>query len=265
MLVRLVAGLAGLAIVLPVLFLGGRLGVGLLVAAALAVAQDEFAAMCAPAPRARARALLWATGALVLGAVAYAPAAWTLPLLSLATMLSLVAPMILEADVERAGTEASRMVLGAFYAPLLLGSLVHIHALERGPSLVFLLFAVTWLGDTGAYFAGRYFGRHKLFERVSPKKTWEGAIGGAVLAAAGGALCNHLFHLGLPLAHVIPLAIALDAAGVLGDLAESLLKRASGVKDSGWIMPGHGGILDRVDSLFFSAPLCWAYLVLCPP
>jgi len=114
--------------------------------------------------------------------------------------------------------------------------------------------AVVWAGDTGAYFAGRAFGRHKLAPRLSPKKTWEGAIGGAIASVLGG--------LGIAawlLPHLSPLvvvALALPGAllGQAGDLVESGLKRATGVKDSGRIIYGHGGLLDRVDALVFAAP-----------
>jgi phosphatidate cytidylyltransferase len=118
---------------------------------------------------------------------------------------------------------------------------------------------ITWFGDTGAYFAGRFLGKHKLFERVSPKKTWEGAIGGMVAAVGGAVLVTQL---GLPkvgVHHAIILGVVVDAIGIVGDLVESMLKRAFGVKDSGWIMPGHGGILDRVDALLFTAPAVWLY------
>ena len=128
--------------------------------------------------------------------------------------------------------------------------------------MMLFLLAATWLGDTGAYFAGRFFGRTKLFERISPKKTWEGAIGGLVVSSLGAAAIARATGLPFGLLEAILLAAVLDIAGVVGDLAESMLKRAWGVKDSGWIMPGHGGILDRIDSLLFTAPLLWAWLAL---
>ena len=109
---------------------------------------------------------------------------------------------------------------------------------------------------------GRAFGKHKLFERISPKKTWEGAIGGLVFSVAFGGLVKFLALPEVPWVHALVVAALIDIAGVLGDLVESMFKRSFGVKDSGRIMPGHGGILDRIDSLLFSAPVAWAYWTL---
>ena len=94
---------------------------------------------------------------------------------------------------------------------------------------------------------------------MSPKKTWEGAIGGAALAVVGACVVKGIGLPNVGWGHAIALGIIIDAGGVVGDLVESMLKRSFGVKDSGWIMPGHGGILDRVDSLLFTAPLTWVY------
>lgn len=115
---------------------------------------------------------------------------------------------------------------------------------------------VIFAGDTGAYFAGRAFGRHKLAPIVSPKKTWEGAAGGLVASVAGGLLAWSLLPLPETMTPAWVLLFAVPGAvlGQVGDLAESLLKRSAGVKDSGWILYGHGGVLDRVDALLFAAP-----------
>ena len=108
-----------------------------------------------------------------------------------------------------------------------------------------LALMLSWLSDTGGYFAGRLFGKHKLYPAVSPKKTVEGAIGG-LAGAIVGALIAHFFYLrSLPLGHGVALALVAGAAGQAGDLGESLLKRSFGVKDSGGIVPGHGVLLDR--------------------
>jgi phosphatidate cytidylyltransferase len=119
---------------------------------------------------------------------------------------------------------------------------------------------VNWAGDVGAYYVGRAFGRHKLARRVSPGKTWEGAGGSIVSASilAGGYLLY--FIPSVPPVQAIALTIAANIAGQIGDLAESALKRGAGVKDSGAILPGHGGLLDRVDSTLFALPVVYAYL-----
>lgn len=127
-----------------------------------------------------------------------------------------------------------------------------------GAWVVLYVFAVTWCTDAGAYFAGMAFGRHKLAPRLSPKKTWEGAIGG-VLAATFMSLAWGTW-IGLPWWHCAILGPALGILGQVGDLCESALKRDIGVKDFGVVLPGHGGILDRFDSLLFTAPVAYYYL-----
>jgi phosphatidate cytidylyltransferase len=123
---------------------------------------------------------------------------------------------------------------------------------------VFLTMALAWGSDTAAYFVGRKFGKTKLAPRISPKKTLEGSAGG-LAASVLGALAMSFFLPGLPPIDAIALGILAGAAGQAGDLLVSVLKRSSGVKDSGGILPGHGGILDRVDALAFTAPATWAY------
>lgn len=121
-------------------------------------------------------------------------------------------------------------------------------------------FALMWSNDTGAYLVGRSFGRHPLAPSVSPKKTWEGWGGGAVVALLVGGLLQH--KLGSPgSGHWVVLAALVSVFGPLGDLLESLLKRKAGIKDSGQILPGHGGILDRFDSHIIAAPIALLYLI----
>jgi phosphatidate cytidylyltransferase len=118
---------------------------------------------------------------------------------------------------------------------------------------------VSWTGDIGAYYVGRQFGRHRLAERVSPKKTWEGAIG-SVAASAVLAGAYLVWFLGVPIWRAAMLTVAANAAGQIGDLAESAIKRGAGVKDSGAILPGHGGFWDRVDSTLFTMPVVYLYV-----
>lgn len=129
--------------------------------------------------------------------------------------------------------------------------------IEPGTAWVFLVFAVTFLQDTFAYFVGRSFGRHKLAPILSPKKTWEGAIGGMTGAIVASLLS--VFLMGLPISYgsAILIGIIGGIVGPLGDLSESLIKRMVGVKDIGKIIPGHGGMLDRADSLLFTAPILY--------
>jgi phosphatidate cytidylyltransferase len=123
----------------------------------------------------------------------------------------------------------------------------------RGAQWALFVLALAFAADTGAYFAGHAFGRVKLAPRVSPGKTWEGVIGGMVLAATAGALAALWF--GLPQRLLVPLCVAAAAFSVVGDLTESMFKRAAGLKDSGRLFPGHGGVLDRVDSVLAATPV----------
>jgi phosphatidate cytidylyltransferase len=133
---------------------------------------------------------------------------------------------------------------------------------ELSPHWLMYGLLVNWAGDAGAYYVGRRWGRHKMAPRISPQKSWEGAV--ASVAASVLIAGPYLLHF-VPwtaLAQVVPLTIAANAAGQLGDLTESAIKRGAGLKDSGAILPGHGGILDRVDSTLFSLPLIYAFLKL---
>jgi phosphatidate cytidylyltransferase len=123
--------------------------------------------------------------------------------------------------------------------------------------LGFLL--MLWANDTGAYLTGRAFGRHKLFERHSPKKTWEGFVGGVLISAGAGLIISH-YYTELTLQQWVSIAVLIGCFGTLGDLVESMFKRSIDVKDSGGILPGHGGLLDRFDGLLMAAPIVYAYL-----
>lgn len=151
--------------------------------------------------------------------------------------------------------------LGIFYIAVPL-ALLHIAAFENGVynfQIIFGCLFILWATDTGAYFAGTFFGKRKLFERISPKKSWEGVIGGALLAYAMTYGIAYFFT-SLVLWKWISVGTIIIVGGVYGDLVESLLKRSIEIKDSGNSLPGHGGFLDRFDGLFISAPFIVAFL-----
>jgi phosphatidate cytidylyltransferase len=131
-----------------------------------------------------------------------------------------------------------------------------------GITLVLGLFIAIWSCDIFAYLGGKAFGKHKIFPRVSPKKTIEGSIIGLVGAIAGFTIISQTFFKHFPVNHALAIGLLIGVASQLGDLAESRLKRDSGIKDSSNIIPGHGGILDRFDSLFFAAPTLYFYLII---
>jgi phosphatidate cytidylyltransferase len=137
-------------------------------------------------------------------------------------------------------------------------TIIPIHAVETRPHLLLLFTLVlVWAGDTLAYFVGRWAGRHRIAPRISPQKTWEGAAANL----AGSLIVALIFSrwLVIPERHVLLMAVLANIAGQGGDLLESAYKRSAGVKDSGSILPGHGGMLDRIDALIFAAPVVWYY------
>jgi phosphatidate cytidylyltransferase len=126
-----------------------------------------------------------------------------------------------------------------------------------GQVLVLYVLILTWVGDTAAYYVGRSMGRHRLAPRVSPGKTWEGTVASLLASMALGYFALNHFFPSVPLWLNLFTALLVNVAGQLGDLAESALKRGAGVKDSGGLLPGHGGMLDRVDALLFAIPVMW--------
>ncbi len=154
------------------------------------------------------------------------------------------------------GVRPLMLLLGAAQLVVAWSAVMALHGQGgQGPALLLFLLVLIWVADSGAYFAGRAFGRHKLSPRVSPGKTWEGVAGGL----AGALLCGLVFHyLDLapaPLLSLLGLCLLTALVSIGGDLWESLLKRQAGLKDSGALLPGHGGVLDRIDSLIAAAPL----------
>ena len=133
------------------------------------------------------------------------------------------------------------------------------YQVQYNPILPLSIFIFTWINDTGAYCTGMLFGKHRLFERISPKKSWEGSIGGGVFSIIAAIVMAHYFPL-MPISIWIGLALTVVIFGTLGDLTESLLKRTIGIKDSGNILPGHGGMLDRFDSTLMAVPAAVVYL-----
>lgn len=153
----------------------------------------------------------------------------------------------------------ARQVLGIIYIPILLSFLVMIRNGADGMLWVFFLLLVVFAGDTGAFYVGSYFGRYKLCPSVSPKKTIEGSIGGLASNLAIGVAFKYFFLSYLPLGASILLFLFIGIAGQVGDLFESALKRSADIKDSGSILPGHGGMLDRIDALLFAAPVAYFF------
>lgn len=151
-------------------------------------------------------------------------------------------------------------MFGVLYVGVTLSTIVSTRSLPTGEFLVLFLAVVTWASDTGAYYAGTLWGKHPLLPSVSPKKTVEGVLGGLVLAVAAALLAQWWFASQLSPSDAVILGVLLTGMGLIGDLFESMIKRRTGVKDSGGILPGHGGMLDRLDSLLFTAPTFYYYV-----
>jgi len=129
-----------------------------------------------------------------------------------------------------------------------------------GGLFIFSIFVTVWICDSAAYFAGRAFGKRKLYVRVSPNKTWEGAIAGFIFSIVSMVVFKYLVIQFLPIAHAIVIGVIIGTVGQIGDLAQSLLKRDSGIKDSSSLIPGHGGFFDRFDSIIFISPIIYLYV-----
>ncbi|MBA7641336.1 Phosphatidate cytidylyltransferase [subsurface metagenome] len=169
-------------------------------------------------------------------------------------------------------TNLSYTILGLIYVGWLLSHQLLLRRAVFGREYILLLFWITWLGDIGAYTFGTTLGKHKLIPRVSPNKSIEGAIGGLLFSIASGLLAYLLLEKspflgrwlsspGLSLVHYFILGLILGVVGQFGDLCESLLKRGAEIKDAGGIIPGHGGLLDVMDSLLFTSPVMYYYII----
>ncbi len=267
---RLLSAVVLLPLVLYLVWHGG-LPFALLIGAACGVAAAEVNGLpWAPRPPGEPMAAGTSLSISLFASIAVAallPLLAEIPLFGL-TAAGLIAALVIvaltdalffELDQSRAPSRVGLAVLGAAWPGLLLSALVPLRRLPHGGGWIMLALTVTWMNDTAGYFAGRAFGRHKLFPRVSPKKTWEGFFGGAAGSIGGAIAVKLLFIPELGILGAAAVGAGASVLGPLGDLSESMLKRAFGAKDSGRLLPGHGGMLDRIDALFFNAP----YVLLC--
>ena len=163
-------------------------------------------------------------------------------------------------DLPRSLSLIGAGLVGLLYCAVFAGMTTRTTTLPRGETWLFGLLGIVFAGDTFAYFAGRAFGKRKLLEAISPMKTVEGSIGGLVGSMLAGAVLQQGFFQEIPLALMVATALTTGVFAQVGDLFESLLKRVANVKDSGTIMPGHGGVLDRIDGVYFAAPVFYALI-----
>jgi phosphatidate cytidylyltransferase len=258
--VRLIAVVPLIPLILWLMFGAPPWAFIILVCGALAIASGELMTMVFPDHRLpRVYGVLVSVG-LALG-LRFVSVPLFLPTALVGLVLgSVLVSLMYPTPIEAAAARMGWLIAGPIYVGLL-SSLMFVHRLPHGGAWVMLTMLLAWLSDTGAYFAGKAFGKHKLYPLISPKKTREGAVGG-LLASVASAVAMHFTLLPeLPLLHAIGLGIVAGAFGQLGDLFASLLKRSTGVKDSGKLLPGHGGILDRIDALLITGALTWLYTV----
>jgi len=190
--------------------------------------------------------------------------------LAIAIGVGLIWTLLARPDFEQGLADLGIVLIGIFYAGFLGPHFIWLRAMvPDGPLLVIFVLAIGMAGDTGGYFVGHAFGRHKLMPRVSPGKTVEGAIGITVCSLLGAAFCKVVsdsvgwkFFPELGWTGILALALAMAILGQLGDLCESIMKRTFQTKESGWFFPGHGGVLDRLDSLLFPVAFLYYYLAM---
>jgi len=262
LLVRIATALVGAPLILLLLYKGAPWGFYLLALPATLIASSELFAMTHPGDRPSQMIGVGVTAATSLAT--YFSNGDARVLATMIICVPLAGPLLTLVRLGDMKTAALRACALGF-APLFVGIPITLLAILRrdlgsdGPGYVVVTLMFAWLGDTGGYFAGRFLGRRKLYEAVSPKKTVEGAIGSLGGSVFGAVLAHFWFLPSLSLAHGIPLALVAGVFGQAGDLGESVLKRSFGVKDSGAIVPGHGGILDRVDALMLTSAVTYLY------
>jgi len=180
--------------------------------------------------------------------------------LSMVVLISLIGFLFLKANPKDTLPGVSVILFGVFYISWTLGHLIPLRNQLNGENLIFFILIATWGVDTGAYYFGKLFGRHKLSPVISPGKTVEGAIGGVISCIGFAFLARWLFLRELTINNTILIGLIFGVISQLGDLAESMLKRSAGVKDSGSLLPAHGGMLDRIDSIIFTIPVFYYYI-----
>jgi phosphatidate cytidylyltransferase len=219
---------------------------------------DEFYRMALPARRGEGRAAALAGALSIFTVFADNPVVPLMTLTVLVLGFCLIALFRLK-EIHDAAKDAALVLMGFLYLPLLLSHLVLIRMRPDGVLWLFLIMVIVMVGDSAAYYVGSSIGKNRLYPAVSPKKSIEGSLGGLAGSIAGALIFKTLFFPQLTVVDCIATALLLGTLGQLGDLFESLIKRSCGVKDSGTIFPGHGGILDRLDSIIFAAPAAYYY------
>ncbi len=259
---RWITGLIAVPLLLLVILKGGRFGFVLVMLLVSGLGQWELLAMLTPESDTARRLKAIILGSVLLLSFCTAHRLYfslcdpssTLFVLVLSLFILFLFYLLSYGHIPDLNRDLMVNTLGLLYLPFLLGHFVWLRHLPQGEWWVICLLAVTFAGDTAAFYGGRTWGRRKLFPQVSPGKTWAGAVAGGAAYLAVGVLGGSWLLPGMSLLALGWLALVLALLGMLGDLFESMLKRQAQVKDASQLLPGHGGMLDRLDSLLFAAP-----------
>jgi phosphatidate cytidylyltransferase len=238
----------------------------MLAAIAIEIALHEFYGLADAIGQSPIRVPGYAAALAIAGCFAIHKTDLIAAVLILLALVAFTTRVLQAAKLRTSFVAVSSTILGVAYVALLGSCLIGVKVGDTpsvGPAqsakLLTMFFAMVILTDTGAYYTGRSIGRHKLAPLISPGKTIEGSVGGFVAAVAAGPLSRQIFFPDIPLVDSLVLGALIGVIGQMGDLAESMLKRNAGVKDSGTLLPGHGGMLDRIDSILFCAPILFYY------
>ena len=260
LLLRFASAGVGIPLLILSIFWGEPFVFALVAVAASSLGLYELGQLTLASASGRARVVLLVLGVVYMLALYLRPAeayVWTV-----AVVVLLGLDVLIEAsDLEAAARRLAISAFGIFYVGGLIAALPLLRR-DAGPWWAFSVFVVTFANDTGAYFTGRALGRHKLAPRISPGKTVEGAFGGLVAGTGMLLAMRALFPTDMRVFDVVAIGVAAGILGPIGDLLESMIKRSVGAKDSGTLIPGHGGMLDRIDSLMFVGAYVFVHTVL---
>lgn len=263
---RWITSIIAIPVLVTLIFKGSLPVFAAFIAIVAAVALYEYFYIVFRGDRVRIFSLISLSGVVVgvvmMAAAAVFEARAVMFIVSLGLMIAAMLSMRVYKSGPRVMEIVQLQVQGVVYIPLSLSTLVLLRAEPDGVTWIFFVLFVVFLGDVGAYYVGTYKGKHRLNAAISPGKTIEGALGGLGANLVVGLVFQAIFMPGLPFLLTAMLALIMGAAGQVGDLFESELKRAAQIKDSGNILPGHGGILDRIDALLFAAPVAYAWKIL---
>lgn len=250
---------------LLLLFKGSALAISILISIVSVLAVKEYILMTPPADNQQVPLYIRIVSYIISAAIPVSAFAgsWQVVLFILMLDFILVALFLLfnfPSNKEIINIVA-KQVMGIVYIPVSLSMLVFIHQMDAGVLWIIWLLIVVFANDTGAFYTGTFLGKRRLAPGISPKKTIEGSVGGVIVSIIAGSIALLIFFHDTSLILImIPCILVLAVAGQAGDLFESALKRASGIKDSGQLLPGHGGMLDRIDNLLFTIPIIYSYL-----